>query len=123
MMRTKYLLMMIMAVGLLSIAARKKVIADEIIGTWKYTISNVPPEYESGYMIFEQKENKTVGFMGQDKQPMQELSIAQGKVTFATNFDGGLIKYTLTQKGDSLSGAVATPYGEFPVVAVKEIKK
>ena len=123
MMKAKYFLMMIMAVSLFSIAARKTVIADEIIGTWKYSISNVPPEYESGYMIFEQKENKTVGFMGQDKQPMQELSINQGKVTFATNFDGGLIKYTLTQKGDSLSGAVSTPYGEFPVVAVKEAKK
>ncbi len=123
MMKTKYFLMMIMAVSLFSIAAIKTEIADEIIGTWKYSISNVPPEYESGYMTFEQKDDKTVGYMGDDKQPMQELSIDQGKVSFQTNFDGGLIKYTLTQTGDSLKGAVSTPYGEFPVVAVKEAKK
>ncbi|MCF2443461.1 hypothetical protein L0657_05785 [Dyadobacter sp. CY345] len=123
MMKTKYFLMMIMAVSLFSIAARQTELADEIIGTWKYSISNVPPEYESGYMTFEQKDNKTVGYMGEDKQPMQELSIDQGKVSFQTSFDGGLIKYTLTQKGDSLKGAVSTPYGEFPVVAVKEAKK
>ncbi|WP_159466981.1 hypothetical protein [Dyadobacter sp. 3J3] len=122
-MKAKYFLMMIMAVSLFSIAARKTVIADEILGTWKYKISDVPPEYESGIMIFEQKENKTVGYMGVEKQPMQELSVDQGKVTFATSFDGGLIKYTLTQKGDSLSGSVSTPYGEFPVMAVKEAKK
>lgn len=123
MMKTKYFLMMMMAVSLISVAARKTVTADEIFGTWKYKISNVPPEYESGTMIFEQKENKTVGYMGEPKQEMQELTVNQGKVTFATNFDGGLIKYTLMQKGDSLSGDVSTPYGDFPIVAVKEAKK
>jgi len=123
MMKTKYFLVMIMAVSLFSIAAKKMVFADEILGTWKYKISNVPPEYESGVMVFEKKENKTVGYMGQDKQEMQDLMVDQGKVSFSTNFDGGLIKYTLTQKGDSLNGAVATPYGEFPVMAVKDAAK
>ncbi|WP_229214277.1 hypothetical protein [Dyadobacter flavalbus] len=124
MMKAKYLLTMIVAMAMISIAAQSVMIADELLGTWKYTISNVPPEYESGYMTFEQKDNKMVGYMGQtDKKEMKELTVDQGKVSFATDFEGGLIKYSLTQKGDSLSGSVSTQYGDFPIVAVKEAKK
>jgi len=124
-MKTKYfLLMMIVAVGIFSMAARSVITAEDILGTWKYSVSNVPPEYESGFMTFEQKENKTVGYVGQtEKKAMQELTVSGGKVSFATDFDGGLIKYNLTQKGDTLSGEVETQYGNFPIVAVKEAKK
>lgn len=122
--RTKYFLTMIIAVGMLSIAAKRTLLADEILGVWKYTISDVPPEYESGYFTFEQKDNKTVGFMGDtDKKEMKELTVDQGKVSFATDFEGGLIKYNLTMKGDSLRGIVETQYGNFPIIAVKEAKK
>jgi len=122
--KTKYLLTLIVAIGMMSIAAQRAMIADEILGVWKYTISDVPPEYESGYMTFEQKENKTIGYMGQsDKKEMKELAIDQGKISFATDFEGGLIKYNLTHKGDSLMGVVETQYGNFPIVAVKEAKK
>lgn len=123
-MKTKYYILVIAAISFFSIAAQKAVTADEIFGTWKYTISDVPPEYESGFFTFEQKDNKTVGFVGDtEKKEMQELTVDQGKVAFATEFQGGLIKYSLMQKGDTLSGVVSSQYGEFPVKAVREAKK
>jgi hypothetical protein len=124
MMRTKYFLTLIVAIGMLSIAAQRVIIADEILGVWKYTISDVPPEYESGYFTFEQKESKTIGYTGQtEKREMKELAVDQDKVTFSTDSEGGLIKYNLNLKGDSLKGVVETQYGNFPIVAVKEAKK
>ncbi|MCF0059129.1 hypothetical protein [Dyadobacter sp. CY356] len=121
-MKTKFLSMIIVAVCIFSVAAQR-ITANDILGTWAYKISDVPPEYETGFFVFEEKDGKTVGYTGQsEKQQMKNLVIDQGKVTFSTDFDGGSIKYTLNQKGDSLTGAVSTQYGDFAVNAVKEKK-
>lgn len=121
-MKTKFLAMIIVAVCIFSVAAQR-ITANDILGTWIYKISDVPPEYENGSFIFEEKDGKTIGFSGQsEKQQMKNLIIDQGKVSFSTDFDGGSIKYSLNQKGDSLIGAVSTQYGDFTVTAVKEKK-
>ena len=123
-MKTKHYFLMIIAVGFLSIAAKKAVTADDIVGTWKYLISDVPPEYESGFMTFEQKDNKTTGYVGDtEKQEMKELTVDQGKVTFTTDSQAGVFKYSFMQKGDTLTGIVSSQYGDFPIKAVKEAKK
>lgn len=124
MMKTKYFVMMMIVAGLFSIAAKTVLPADDILGIWKYRISDVPPEYESGFFTFEQKDNKTVGFVGEtEKQELKDLVVDQGKVSFAMDFDGSLIKYTLVQSGDTLSGTVSSQYGDFPIKAIKEPKK
>lgn len=123
-MKTKYYFMMIIAIGVFSIAATRAVTADEIVGTWKYLISDVPPEYESGFLTFEQKDNKTVGFVGDtEKQEMKDLSVAGGKVTFTTESQAGVFKYSFAQTGDTLTGIISSQYGDFPIKAVKEAKK
>lgn len=123
-MKAKYYLLMVMAIGMFSIAAKKVVTADDIVGTWKYLISDVPPEYESGFFTFEQKDNKTTGFVGDtEKQVMQELMVDQGKVTFTTESQAGVFKYSFAQKGDTLTGVVSSQYGDFPIKAVREAKK
>lgn len=115
--------MIIVAACIFSIAAQKVTMGNEILGTWMYKISDVPPEYETGSFIFEEKDGKTIGYSGQsEKQQMKNLIVDQGKVSFSTDFDGSSIKYNLVQKGDTLIGAVSTQYGEFQVTAVKEKK-
>jgi hypothetical protein len=123
-MKTKYYLLMVIAIGIFSIAAKKAVTADDLVGTWKYLISDVPAEYESGFFIFEQKENKTVGYVeASEKQEVKELTVDQGKVTFSTENQNGVFKYSLMQKGDTLTGVISSQYGDFPIKAVKQAKK
>ncbi|MHA4739219.1 hypothetical protein [Dyadobacter sp. MSC1_007] len=124
MMKVKYLLIMIIAITAFSVSARGTKMANDLIGTWKYTVSNVPPEYETGVMTFEQKDDKTTGFLGQqEKMEMKELTIDQGKVTFKLDFQGGLLTFTMTQDGDKLTGTIVSQDGEFPITATKEPAK
>ncbi|KQS28354.1 hypothetical protein [Dyadobacter sp. Leaf189] len=123
-MKTKLYILMVMAVAVFSIAAQKAFTADDLLGTWKYMISDVPPEYESGFLIFEQKENKTVGYVeATERQEVKNLMVDQGKVTFMTENQGSEFKYSLMQKGDTLTGMISSQYGEFPIKAVREAKK
>lgn len=122
-MKAKYYLLILVVMAFASVAATAFAPAD-LIGTWKYQISDVPPEYESGYFTFEQKDNKTTGYVGDtEKQEMKELSVDQDKVNFTTESQAGVFKYTLTQKGDTLTGVISSQYGDFPIKAVKETKK
>lgn len=124
-MKTKhYILLTFIAVGMCSMAARKAFTAEDLVGTWKYLISDVPPEYESGFLVFEQKENKTVGYVeAAEKNEMQDLTVDQDKVTFTTENQNGVFKYSFVQKGDTLTGMVGSQYGDFPIKAVRQAKK
>ncbi|WP_166444596.1 hypothetical protein [Dyadobacter bucti] len=124
-MKTKhYILLTFIAVSLCSMAARKAITADDLVGTWKYLISDVPPEYESGFLVFEQKENKTVGYVeAAEKNEMQGLTVDQDKVTFTTENQNGVFKYSFVQKGDTLTGMIGSQYGDFPITAVRQAKK
>lgn len=124
-MKTKhYILLMVIAISAFSVAAKKAFMADDLIGTWKYLISDVPPEYESGFLVFEQKENKTVGYVeAAEKNEMKELNVDQGKVTFMTENQNGAFKYSFMQKGDTLTGMIESQYGNFPIKAVRQAKR
>jgi lipocalin len=120
----RYILLMIIAVGVFSMAARSAFTADDLVGTWKYLISDVPPEYESGLLVFEQKDNKTVGYVeAAEKNEMQGLSVDQGKVTFTTENQNGVFKYSFMQKGDTLTGVIGSQYGDFQIKAVRQAKQ
>lgn len=122
-MKVKHYLLMVIAIGLGSIAATKAILPADIIGTWKYLISDVPPEYESGFFTFEQKDNKTVGYAGDtEKQEMKELVVDQEKVTFTIENQAGVFKYSFAQQGDTLTGIISSQYGDFPIKAVREKK-
>ena len=122
-MKAKYLMAVMLTLSIFSMAARRAVIADELVGNWNYTVSNVPPEYETGTMTFEKKDDKLIGFMGPDKAQMQNLIIDQGKVSFKLDFQGGTISFNLKQDGDKLSGAISSNDGEFPISAVRNVQK
>jgi hypothetical protein len=119
-MKMKYLFTAILLCTVL-VAARSVRFADDLTGSWAYTISDVPPEYQKGVFVFEQKDNATVGYMDAEKsRQMKELTAADGKVNFKFDFDGGSIGVSLTQMGDTLKGNMSSQYGEFPIVAVKQ---
>lgn len=115
---------LLLAIGLASITAKRSFTADDLVGTWKYLISDVPPEYEAGTFVFELKDNKTVGYVeSSEKHEMQNLTVDQGKVTFNTDSKAGVFKYSFIQKGDTLTGTIASQYGDFPIMAVRQAKK
>jgi hypothetical protein len=115
---------MLIAIGTFSIAARQAFTADDLAGTWKYMISGVPAEYQTGSMFFEQKAGKTVGYVeGTGKNEMKGITVGQGKVTFSTETLSGVFKYSLMQKGDTLTGTIASQYGDFGIKAIRQAKK
>lgn len=123
-MKTKrYIFLMIIAVGVFSIAAQKAFTADDLAGTWKYMISDVPAEYQTGSLVFEQKDNKMAGYVeSAEKNEMKDLTVDQGKVTFRTENQSGEFKYSFMQKGDTLTGMIASQYGDFSIIAVRQAK-
>ena len=122
-MQTKYIFLMLIAMSMFSIAARQTFTADDLVGTWKYVISDVPAEYQNGSLVFEQKANKTVGYVeSAEKNEMKGLTVDQGKITFKTENQSGEFKYSLMQKGDTLTGMIASQYGDFGIVAVRQAK-
>ena len=123
-MKTKrYIFLMVIAISVFSVAARKAFTADDLVGTWQYMISDVPAEYQTGSLVFEQKDNKTVGYVeNSEKNEIKELTVDQGKVTFTTENQSGIFKYSLMQKGDTLTGTIASSYGDFGIKAVKQAK-
>ena len=119
-----YIFLMLIAISVLSIAAQKAFTADDLVGRWQYTISDVPDEYKSGYLVFEQKDNKTAGYVeGAEKNEMKDLTVDQGKVTFKTENQSGEFKYSFVQKGDTLNGMIASQYGDFAIMAVRQAAK
>lgn len=123
-MKTKhYFSLLLITVSLFSIAAPKAFTADDLAGTWKYMISDVPAEYQTGTLVFEQKDNNTAGYVQSgEKNEMKDLAVDQGKVTFTTESQAGAFKYSFVQKRDTLTGTVASQYGEFAITAVKQTK-
>ena len=120
-MKTKHYFLLVIALGMFSIAARN---AADLTGTWKYQISDVPPEYESGFLVFEQKDNKTVGYVeSAEKNEMQALTVDQDKITFNTENQSGVFKYSLMQKGDTLTGTIGSQYGDFAIKAIRQAGK
>jgi|GEM_PF-1525102 len=125
-MKAKYLFVTLLAIGLFSAAAFARIVGDEILGTWKYKIAEVPVEYQIGVMSFEQKEDKTVGFIGDGadrKIEMKELAIKDNKVSFKLLFDSGIIVVNLVLDGDKMAGKLKTDDGEFDMNAQKQVKK
>ena len=63
-MKTKrYFFLMLVAISVFSMAMREAFVADDLVGTWKYMISDVPAEYQSGSFIFEQKEKNYINII------------------------------------------------------------
>ena len=123
-MKTKrYIFLMLIAISMFSLAARQAFTADDLVGTWKYLISDVPAEYQTGSLVFEQKDNKTTGYVeSSEKNEMKGLTVDQQKVTFTTENQAGAFKYSLMQKGDTLTGVITSQYGEFGIKAVRQAR-
>ena len=123
-MKGKFYFAAVILVSMFFVAAHSAMKADELLGRWSFTISDVPPEYESGFMTFEQKDDKTTGYVEATggKMEMKELKIDGGKVSFKMEFDGGMIDYKMTLEGEKLNGSVLSNYGEFPIAAVRSAK-
>lgn len=123
-MRAKNLFVTIMV--LFSLTAFSGTADNDIIGSWKYKISDVPPEYETGIMSFVQKNDKTVGFIGDGtdhKAEMKELTIKENKVSFKLAFESREIVVSMVKDGDKMAGKLKTDDGEFPITAEKQVKK
>jgi hypothetical protein len=124
MMKTKhYILLLLVSISVFSTAARRVFTAGDLVGTWKYLISDVPEQYQTGSLVFEQKENKTVGYVeSAQKSEMEGLTVDRNTITFTTENQSGVFKYRFTQKGDTLMGMIASQYGDFAITAIRQAK-
>ena len=117
---------MILVAGFVTMGAYAGKVGDEILGSWKYKISDVPPEYETGILQFEKQEDKIVGFIGNSpdrKMPVKNLTTVEDKVSFKLDFDGGEISVNLKREGDKMTGKLTTSDGEFAIQAEKVERK
>jgi hypothetical protein len=123
-MKTKSLIFLT-AVSLIlwSFTAQRSILVNDLVGTWKYLISDVPEEYQTGLLVFEKSDNKIVGYIGRDQQTeVTDLTVNQDKITFTTENQSGVFKYNFSQKGDTLTGIIASQYGDFAIKAIKQAK-
>ena len=124
-MNKNYHFIALFAICLFSIAANSRITKDEILGSWKYKVTSVPPEYENGIMSFEQRDDKMLGFIGstENKMPMRDLVIKEKMISFKLQIESSEIVVNLVQTGDKMSGNVITEDGKFPIVAEKQVTK
>jgi hypothetical protein len=123
-MKTKFFLITLLTIGLFSFTAFK-VADNELLGIWKYKISDVPVEYQTGVMSFEKKDDVTIGVIGDGdrKTEMKELTIKENNISFKLAFESGEIVVTLVKDGDKMSGKLKTQDGEFALNAEKQVAK
>ncbi|NIJ54375.1 hypothetical protein [Dyadobacter arcticus] len=121
--RINYFMIAIVAICTLTAKASIETKAIDLIGTWKYTVSNVPPEYESGTITFQQKGDKIVGFVGEEMTELKDLKVDEQKITFKRDFEGRILIVNLVMDGEMLKGNIVADDEEYPITAVKEIKK
>jgi hypothetical protein len=123
-MKTKSVIfMMAVSIVLCSFSAQGSCVVSDLVGTWKYLISDVPEEYQTGLLVFEKLDNKIVGYIGSSQQTeLTDLTVNQDKISFTMENQSGVFKYNFTQKGDTLTGMIASQYGDFAIKAIKQAK-
>lgn len=98
----------------------------EVVGSWKYEVTEAPYGYEKGTLIFAEKEGKLVGevkFADGYKIEMKEVKLEEGGVVKCGLYvDYEYIAVKLKIEGTKMTGSVNTPDGELKLKAEKETK-
>ena len=85
------------------------------VGVWKYTVSDVPPEYTNGeiHITKSGREYQVELVLEYGKLPGKSVALKSKELYFEVDLDGGLVEITLNRVDDAISGEASTPDGVF----------
>lgn len=121
-MKKLILLFVLVAVFAGSADSSEKIKIKNLVGEWKYEVAGVPQGYESGTIIFEEKENQITGavkFNDGYKVDFKSVEIKDDMVTFGLYVEYDYITGKAKVDGNKMKGTVNSPDGEVPLTAEK----
>ncbi|MBC6998173.1 hypothetical protein [Cytophaga sp. FL35] len=96
---------------------RNPLIADGLVGIWKYTVVSAPLEYSSGVIVISQKDKDygvEVELSGATLKGYN-VQVVGAKITFDVNVEGTVFSVALTAEGDSISGESSSYDGTYQI--------
>ena len=94
----------------------------DVVGEWKYEVPNAPYGYNTGNLVFEEKEGSLSGYAkleGNNKIDLKEITYEDGVLKFGLYVDYDYVTLKITVKGEEMKGTVNSPGGEMPITAKK----
>lgn len=85
------------------------------VGTWDYTVADVPFEYSAGVLVIteEKKEFKVAVKVNYNTLTASEVKVNKNKVDFAVFIEGGKVQVSLEFKDDVIIGNANSAEGKF----------
>ena len=85
------------------------------IGTWEYTVADVPYEYSAGVMVISKDKEgyKVVVKVNYNTLTASEVKVNENKVDFSVYIEGGTVQVSLQVKDDVINGNANSAEGTF----------
>jgi len=92
------------------------------IGTWEYTVEDVPYEYSAGVLIItkEKEEYKVVVKVNYNTLTASEVKVNENTVNFSVYIEGGKVQVSLQVKDDLIQGTADSTEGSFSLKGKKK---
>ena len=92
------------------------------IGTWEYTVEDVPYEYSAGVLIItkEKEEYKVVVKVNYNTLTASEVKVNENTVNFSVYIEGGKVQVSLQVKDDLIQGIADSTEGSFSLKGKKK---
>ncbi|MDO6603202.1 hypothetical protein [Arenibacter palladensis] len=92
------------------------------IGTWEYTVADVPYEYSAGVLIItkEKNEYKVLVKVNNNTLTASDVKVNDDKVNFSVYIEGGKVQVSLQVKDDILNGNANSSEGSFSLKGKKK---
>ncbi|MEG3657233.1 hypothetical protein V5097_07455 [Arenibacter palladensis] len=92
------------------------------IGTWEYTVTDVPYEYSAGVLIItkEKNEYKVLVKVNNNTLTASDVKVNDDKVNFSVYIEGGKVQVSLQVKDDVLNGNANSSEGSFSLKGKKK---
>ena len=92
------------------------------IGTWEYTVEDVPYEYSAGVLIItkEKEEYKVVVKVNYNTLTASEVKVNENTINFSVYIEGGKVQVSLQVKDDLIQGTADSTEGSFSLKGKKK---
>jgi len=111
---------------LLLLALSTVCLAADVTGKWTGTLTPTGENAESALVILKQDGEKVTGTAGgnaEDQREIQNGKAVNGTITFEIALGKGMLKASLKQDGDALSGDVSAEMGDRKMTAKLDLKR
>ena len=93
----------------------------DLIGTWNYKAEGAPPEYASGQIVIQKKDNvwNAHVLVNAQKFTSNQISVSGNKISFYIYIQGEQVKVQLVTDNKTLSGEAVSSNGTIPLTGKK----